>query len=52
MELDLYPVNVTEKMFKNKIMFNEANNGQGKLDPTSKNNKSLERINCSSNQDL
>lgn len=24
MELDLYPVNITDKMFKNKIMFNEA----------------------------
>jgi len=29
MELDLYPVNVTEKMFKNKFMFNEVFGGQG-----------------------
>ena len=52
MELDLYPINITDKMFKNKIMFNEAPSAHNKMEINQKNNKSLERMNDSGNQDL
>jgi hypothetical protein len=42
MELDLYPINITEKMFKNKIMFNDP--GTIKNESNIK-NRSLDRLN-------